>query len=398
MPNRQIGPPRGHGVAHALVQGAALAYKHRGVIKHAAHATHKVVRKVFRKKTTTKRTVHKKHDQPDTGVGAEFTKMSISFGKPVKHKLPKLLQASIKSITGRASWVNQYDNPASVASLPGSLALHNYQPGANVNATYMPLHLIDITSWFNNVNGTLSYSAPVFTMLNDASGNVAFGSSVNTWFVEQAADLVPNTMMYTRESDLLKSVTAKFLFYGATAKPTKFMIDLITLNDDSLHPDTTVAMNGIGGNTNVNLALGKSAFWTSLVRPFLWSPLITGDTKATSGKKYKVHQHTEFILQEKLTNEPTSFAGHMKQVNYTLNLDRIQRYDWNNKVTAQIGTIEGTANINQELGDLETVVAPKRRMYIMLRAQSAFNNGSNPDPSKGPSYDLVLRAKHESIV
>lgn len=397
MPNgRQIGPHRrpGGGVAMALAHGAAHAYRNRKVIKRVAHVAKAFVKKTFTKRSTKKVIAHK-HDQRDTGVGAEFTKMSVKFGKPVKNHLPKLLLASIKAQTCRASWVNQYDNPASATTLPGNIALNNFQ----LNGTgyiQLPLHLIDITSWLNTNAGNTVVALPLWTLNTDVNGVCAFTQSQTQWNLEQAADRPVDTAMMTRESDLLKSVSARFLFYGATGKPTRFSIDLISLNDDSLQPDININM--ITNSENVNLLAGKSAFWTSMVRPMLWSPLVMGDAKATSGHKYKVHQHTEFILQEKLSNEPNSFAGHMKQVNYALHLDRIQRYDWNNKVSTSAAVTEGGPQISYETNDLCTVVSPKRRLYLMIRAQSAFNNGATNDPSKTPSYDLVLRSKHESVV
>lgn len=391
----QIGPHRGHRHAgHALAQGVVAAYRHRHTIAKVARKASHVVRKSFTKRTVTKKVI-KKHDQPDIGVGAEFTKMSLSYGKIVKHNLPKLLLASIKSVTGRQYWVNQFDNPASATTLPGAIGLNNFQLNGAGNIA-MPLHLIDISSWMNTKAGLLSYSQPLFTMVTDTSGNVTFAQDSKAWFIEQGADRISDVAMQTRESDLLKTVTAKFLFYGATGKPTKFSIDLISIYDDSLHPDTNISMTANSGE-NVSLWDGKSAFWTSMVRPMLWNPLIMGDSKVTSGHKYKVHQHSEFLLQEKLSNEPSSFSGHMKQVNYQLNLDKIQRYDWNNKFVTPPSSTEGVG-IYPETNDLSTVVAPKRRLYLMIRAQSTFNTGASFDPSKSPSYDLVLRSKHESVV
>lgn len=397
MNGRQIGPYRrpGSGAAMALAHGAAYAYRHHKAIKRVAHVAKAYVKKTFSRKTVSKKVIAKKHDTPDIGTGAEFSKMSVTFGKTVKHNLPKLLMASIKAQTCRISWVNQYDNPASATTLPGNIALNNFQLNGT-GSVQLPLHLFDITSWLNTNAGNTVVAQPLWTMQTDVNGVCTFSQSTNQWNLEQAADRPVDTAMMTRESDLLKSVSAKFLFYGATGKPTKFSIDLISINDDSLHPDTNINMTT--NSENVNLLAGKSAFWTSMVRPMLWSPLVSGDAKATSGHKFKVHQHTEFLLQEKLSNEPNSFAGHMKQVNYTLHLDRIQRYDWNNKAATQAVVTEGGPAISYETNDLTTVVTPKRRLYLMIRAQSAFNNGASSDPTKTPSYDLVVRSQHQSVV
>lgn len=44
--------------------------------------------------------------------------------------------------------------------------------GSGPNA--QPLHLIDVTSWVNNIGGLMVYSKPVYTMVTDADGNVSF--------------------------------------------------------------------------------------------------------------------------------------------------------------------------------------------------------------------------------
>lgn len=375
----------------ALAHGAAHAYRHRAVVAHVAHRAKAYVKKTFTRKTTRKVTA-KKHDTPDIGVGAEFTKMSISFGKPVTEKLPKLLQASIKTQTARLTLVNQFDNAASATTQPGVLGLNNFQLNG-AGSIAQPLHLIDVTAWLNTVGGVIQYATPLYAMYIDPSGNVGFAENSAVYQLEMAADRSQDTAMYTRESDLVKTVKTRLLFYGCTAKPTRFDLDLISINDDSLQPDVSAPVNA-NASENVNYVGARNAFWNAMVRPYLWSPLMIGDTKAMSGKKYKVHQHSSFLLQEKLSNEPSSFAGHMKQVDYSMHLNRIQRYDWNNKNP----TWGANSSMASELNDLASVASPKRRLYLMIRAQSTFNNGATVDPSKNPSYDLLLRSTHQSLV
>lgn len=46
-----------------------------------------------------------------------------------------------------------------------------------------------------------------------------------------------DAVAFTRENDLLKNVTARFLFHGSTAKPTELsVVDLTSLPDNTLYP------------------------------------------------------------------------------------------------------------------------------------------------------------------
>lgn len=101
MPGHQIGPHRpvhrGHrDVGQALAHGAVVAaHRHRHAIAKVVHTAKRLVKNPLTRKTTTRQVTAHQHDSPDTG--AEFIKMSISFGEPVGTKLPKLVQDSIKT-------------------------------------------------------------------------------------------------------------------------------------------------------------------------------------------------------------------------------------------------------------------------------------------------------------
>lgn len=331
-------------------------------------------------------------DQRDTGTGSEFTKLNISYGKIPKVTLPKILQSCVQTVTARVTNANQYDNAGSVTVFPGAFILQNYQVGA-VGNTYLPILLVDVTSWMNNFAGSAIYANTVYTAQLDTSGNVIWGNS-SPWVLERSAAPTTSAATMPNASDLCKSINMKMLFYGATARPTKFAIDLIQIKEDYLHPDSTVTNAGTNGG--VNYQVQRSAFWQTLLRPYMYSPLVTGDNNAVKGRM-KTLQHTEFLLQEKLTNEPTSFAGHMKQVNYQLNLNRIQRYDWQDQALATQAGLEGT-NLVTNIAQPASVVAPRSRLYVMIRGQATFNTATSQDTSKSGSFDLVMKGIHQNIV
>lgn len=393
-PQRQIGPPRrpGAGVAMALAHGAAHAYRHRAVVAHVAHRAKAYVKKTFSRKTTTRK-VTRKADHPDTGTGSEITKCNISFGKASKSTLPKVLQACVQTVACRMTAANQYDNSASATVFPGVFALQNYQNNGT-GATYLPVVVFDVTSWFNNIGGSLQYANTTWGATSDTSGNITWTSSY-PWVLENTAAPSSSTATVPNASDLLKSINMKMLFYGASAKPSKIAIDLISIKDDYLHPDSTDTSTSTNGN--VNYGAQRSAFWQTLIRPYMYTPLVTGDAFAVKGHM-KTHQHTEFLLQEKLSNEPGgNFVGHMKMVNYQLNLNKIQRYGWQDQNLASAAQLEGPTMVTN-ISNPGTVVAPRSRLYVMIRAQSTFNNSASVDTTKGCSFDVVMKGTHQNVV
>lgn len=102
---------------------------------------------------------------------------------------------------------------------------------------------------------------------------------------------IADASMFTRGINLLKRVTAQFLFYGSTAKQTWLFIDLISINDDTLHPDVTPS-SVHQRHRECELQHRSKCF---VDRTCSSMPLMTGGTKATSGKKYMVHRHSEFL-------------------------------------------------------------------------------------------------------
>lgn len=65
----------------------------------------------------------------------------------------------------------------------------------------------------------------------------------------------------------------------------------------------------------------------------------------------------------------------MKQVDYSLHPNRIQKYDWNNKTP----TWGASSSVAAEVNDIASVAASKHRLLTMIRAQSTLQNGATED-------------------
>lgn len=100
--------------------------------------------------------------------------------------------------------------------------------------------------------------------------------------------------MFTRESDLCKEscCTTPVLW---TAKPTRFDLDLISIKDDLLQPDITPPVDDVS-DENVSFIRARNAFWNAVIRPYLWSPMMIGDTKALSGNTLGSPSSTDHYL------------------------------------------------------------------------------------------------------
>jgi len=341
----------------------------------------------------------------DTGCGGEFTKTSASYGRASKERLPLVVRANIERTSCRVTQVNQFDNPATASSLPGQIGLANWNANDTSQYTSLPMALIDVTSWFNYTGAPpYKYAKPLWlASASRLDGTIAWANAGNAWVLESADSTVGNGP--TGAGDVLKWAQIKMLTYGRTAATTRFDVDLISLNRDYLHPefmcpvDTTITLGAATVAMDANYAAEHNVFWQALVRPYLFSPLLTGNPKYNIGGKMKTHLHRSWTTQPSLTNEPsaTQYAGHMHQFDLKLNLDRVQRYDWNAS-TYQItaASLEGTAQLTESFND-STVVSPNKRMYLMIRAQSRLSTATTVDPSLHPSFDYVLRAMHEKL-
>lgn len=328
------------------------------------------------------------------GNGNAMTQMNITFGKKVVDKLPKVVRACVQSVLCRSQLVGQFDNIATATTAPGAITLQNTQNGVGV--VQLPILLFDVTSWFNNLAGAVTYSQPVWYMSMTNLGVVSWNNVVAPWVLEDTQSPSSSTGTVPNQSDLLKWVSLKFNCYGATARPTKYSIDLISLKEDYLHPDQcNGAAPTTNSTTNVSYGTEQSTFWQSIVKPFVYNPIVVGNYKA--GGKMKTYFHKEFILEEKLSTEPSveQFTGHFKQVNIFMNMNRIQRYSWNTN-GYQSATAQQTGGIMVDIANPTCLVAPKARLYVMVRATSTL--GTVIDPTKHPSLDWVLRAKHENVV
>jgi hypothetical protein len=338
----------------------------------------------------------------DAGAGGELIRETVTYGRTRKEYIPKVVRANILNTVCRCYWVNPngYDNAASSTTVPGQIPLRNFNLNGSATTIQLPLFLFDVTSWVNQQGSSQITQCPMWQLQSDVVGNLTFANyttaasgSAPSWFIETCDAPTTSTGTNPNGRDLLKSMQLRFLFYGATSKPTRISLDVISIQDDYLHPDNNASAVSL---PNMNLATDKTAFWGSKIRPYLFNPVVLGDVRQAKGK-CRIHKHHEFLIQEKLSTEPNgSYTGHMHQVTMKLNLDRICDYRWNQGVVTSVAGLE-SAGVQTDTNDVQTCVCPRKRLYVMIRGQSTYNTGGTDDPTKTPSFDLVARGIHQIV-
>lgn len=324
----------------------------------------------------------------DNGAGGELSVMKISVGKSQKQKLPAVVRASIQPSYIRWQSVNPggFDNVASATTFPGAQPLDN--SGASGGPVDLPMYLLDVTMMPNN-NSPALY--PMFRARISTTGVISWieqGKTGNALSYEEVGN-TPNA----GRGDLLEWANIKMLMYGAVKRPTKFQIDVINIKRDYCHPDVSAITTQTGDAFQEQ---ERNALWQAVIRPDLVNPILSqGLTTISRGIKFL--KKTEFVLQEKLTNEQnTAFTGHMKQVTLDLQLNRVQRYDWQNSLVNTNVVIQGVYNAVNIVNNA-ALVAPAKRVYVMIRATAPYNNTAVVDPTQSPSFDIVYRAKHTFV-
>lgn len=333
-----------------------------------------------------------------SGGGAELTKVSLSYGRLPKHDLRqawKLLESQKQAVFMRWNAVSRFQS-----SNQGFLLAWQQQnaPGSTLT---LPVHIYDVTSGFNAVQGTIGAYSPAWYMNMSSEtptgpSGVFFsklGQNDNTqpWTLEDAPSVLQSLSNVPLRRDLLEYTQVKMLCYGTTNYPVKWKIQFIQLTKDYLHPDTVLPDPSVALASGVNYTEERIAFWSSIARPLLYSPINIGQPNFV--KDYKVLASKSFTIQPKLTNESDT-VPHQKEISMFMRWNRIRKFDWNQ---SSIGTAVNGAAMQTEIADLRATVQPSARIYMLVTATAPRINTGAFTSLYDPSYDIVIRNKSTII-
>jgi len=360
--------------------GAATAYaftkkskSKMGAKARVATAT-KAKPKTSRSRTVTK-TVRRKGKET-MGSLSEYTRNSVSLGRVPKHNLSgawKLLSQNL------CSNIYAYRNYSTFGGASGSLFLENTSTTATTGTLKPPVFLYEMTSAPNVVNGSVQLPLiqwiPLFS--DPTATSVLSWSNTQNFTVENSDSAASIVNTYPLGNDTLRWIQAKLLFYAPSTITSRIQIDVIQFKDTRLVPDTA------------NVSTFACAFWQSALKRFTKNPLEPGDSKYQ--KYFKTLYSDEFIIDPKETTEAVSTR--MREKNIFMRLNRRCTYDWQDSDRmGMLTNSEGPVNTD---GSISTQVHPRARIFLMIRAQA--NNAAAASATIHPSFDIVLRTKHEQF-
>lgn len=279
----------------------------------------------------------------------------------------------------------------------GTYTLKNCQSAAGTTLSW-PLWLFDITSCPNNYNGayTLPRTAWAVNSATEVSGAAVNFIHLNSPITAGSFDTEQNGITKVPgERSLLDWVDAKFMFYAPLKIPVKICIDIVQFKNDAVMPG---GQYGISPFTMSNAA--EVAFWESMMKRFMVSPLETGNRNLEN--KYIKYLHRDsFTLDCKTTVE--NEVTHYKQYDLFKRMNRKCSYKWldpgtMNMVMPTGGGTEATDWITNKASPNYWTVMPQARIFLMVRAYAGYvGTSTNMDFNYHPSFDLILKTKHTTL-
>lgn len=324
------------------------------------------------------------------GASSQYEINKFNFGKktsPLK-QLAVLDKKTIQYELWEAHGINNFNATTGYRTLWNS---------RDVNRMQFPLHIVDltaggptsVTSWQAYAQSA-SPSQIDFEQLQHQRVD-SVGTTPYFWVVKGpsgVANLPPNTQKLGRS--LLEYVSIDLLLRGIRTRPTCYTIQLVTLNDEALHPDVTANDE-------------RSSFWETQIRPLLYNPL----AKRTSGyertNKMKVVKTWRFHFDPDENNNLDTVPS-QRRVNLFY---RCNKYcNW-----MEQGTNPVAASGMQDTDDTNTVVGGSTglidagtnrgrldyndRLYLIIKA-TAYDVVTDYDTQQAlmPQYDYNIRVKH----
>ena len=366
-------------VRRAVKAGAIIV----GAVKEAMRTK----KRTSTKTRTATKVVTRRRRRGEVAQGtAEYSRQNVVIGRKPRQTLKgawKLLNQNINSVTW---YLNAYSQ---MFGTSGAVRLLNTSTTATTGVLTAPCHLYDLTASPNGIAGTIIN--PFFDWVPTFTDQATTGGLLNwiqpasrQWQIQDSDTNATAYETYPGGECTLDYIQAKLLFYAPLSFPCKYNIQVVQFTDDRFVPGNNGTAEGIAPNQyNV-----QTAFWKSMTKKYMHSPLEDGEGKFM--KYVKVLYQNEFILNPKESTESVNTI--FRQVNIFMRLNRGLKYDWNDD-SNMVMTTEATTTNNSN--QVETTVLPKKRIFLMIRAMA--RNGTTYSNTVHPSYDVVLKKKQSPL-
>jgi len=382
-------------------------------------------------------------DDPTPYTQYALSKRKSGRNLPKAKKITQLISALTQPIVTR--WQNIAYNTTGMDAASGVYPL-NFQitTGTGVASKY-PYYLFDLTGLPNNkvspggTYGTTDWPMVASRLIryrNDTSPTEMNNQYDFEPIVGSAAGVgalsAPYSWLYERKprqvfpmgNAMLDWVDIRLQFYGATAKPSRVTIKLVSFTDEDLVPAAWVGASQTAipvkdeddapslGILNANDDIKKwNEYHLGAVDALVSTPIQKRD-HLNLGSRMKV-LYSESIDINPTTTTESDARGHIKALKIFRRMNRSCRFDWQAAgvgLSNPGGGITGVAPINEgnpnwfdstrsDAIDYNLDVKPycdkKKRVYLMITGQSAVAGAFSA--ASHSSFDVMIRRRHSVI-
>lgn len=272
----------------------------------------------------------------------------------------------------------------------------------------LPFYMMDLTA-VNNMTG----AAPVVNQSNIMlqlgqavlTGNMVFQRCLGagpdgvvdtqvSWNVEKAPS--PATTGLTSAEiapfgrSMLHHASISANLWGATAKATKYMVQVVRITDEDLNPTNTSGAGTFALDVP-NATAKRNDFYQNLIKSWTFNPIAT--TGGLQSRKYKVLKTQTITIEP---NPTTDGDADPQCVVYKafLKLNKICKYEETSAfITTDVRTNDQADYAINTGAQITTLVDPKSRIYLVIRATN-YGSDALDSNTVTPSFDLSVRVKH----
>jgi len=318
---------------------------------------------------------------------------TLTLAKPMSRAAmtAKLTQSMLESVIYRWNGVKAFSGN-------GQYWMQNRV--ATVGIRHLPWYMMDLTAVNNMVGVVPAYnvSYPMLQLRQTvANGNMFFatvsgfganGTSATSSFEVEKSPAPVGADMTPFGKSMISHASIQANLWGATAKATKYMVQVVQIKDEDLVPDHALAQAG----TEVSLATPKrNDFYQNMIKSWTFNPIST--TGGISARKYKVLKTQTITIEP---NPTTDGDVDPQCVVYKafLKLNKLMRYEETSAFLAtDVDTNDQPDFATNTGAQITTQVNPKSRIYLVIRSTNYGVDAGDTNVNT-PSFDLSVRIKH----
>ncbi|AYP28779.1 MAG: capsid protein [Cressdnaviricota sp.] len=270
----------------------------------------------------------------------------------------------------------------------------------------LPFYAMDLTAVIQQQTSASAVAEPnVMVQLGQASigGNMVFrrvigsdaagnAGSTATWIVEKAP-VPPGTNTYALGpfgKTMIHHASISANLWGATAKATKYMVQVVRFLDDDLCPTGHEGLGTFALDVP-NATARRNDFYQNLIKSWTFNPIAT--TGGLQASKYKVLKTQTITIEP---NPTTDGDADPQCVVYKafLKLNKICKYEETSQFIGTDVDLNDQADFALNVGSqVTTQCNKKQRIYLIIRATNYGSDAGDTNVNT-PSFDLSVRVKH----